>query len=393
MNGSTRFGWKATSAMALVAAVAVGGAIAWGQPAPSTPATPPAGTRPAGPAAPTPAAGNRDQAIEAFQKARDLYNKERYAEAATENDRALKLDPKLDQALLLRDLIKRKMAEGPGGPTGPGDATTTGPAPAADKVQLLKQSDIAILRVREWSSDADANLKGKIARDTLSKFWTDVVKKKEPTATKEQENKFLAPTNFAEQVSRIREAGDTSYMEKVEFHGDPAALATYKRTVQRFVLENCATAQCHAGDKAGNFRLIRPANANGVNDQTTYTNFYILAMYSNKDGKMIDRDSPEKSLLLQYGTVKKNATAAHPGKPEVRYFTDKSDARFVAMTEWMKTLAFPRPNYGIVYELPGAAAAVTPAVVPATAPAPTTRTGPATRPVTPPKTGPVPPGK
>jgi hypothetical protein len=128
--------------------------------------------------------------------------------------------------------------------------------------------------------------------------------------------------------------------------------------VEPYVLQNCATAACHAGDKAGNFKLYRPGA--GTPEQVLYTNFYILAMYTNKDGKMIDHDKPDQSLLLQYGMVKAAAVIPHPGKAEVRYFTDRNDPKFKAMSDWInKQLRFPRPNYGIVYELPGSAPAAT----------------------------------
>ena len=31
---------------------------------------------------------------------------------------------------------------------------------------------------------------------------------------------------------------------------------------------------------------------------------------------------------------------------------DKSDPKFIAMTDWIKSLSFPRPNYGIIYTNP-----------------------------------------
>jgi hypothetical protein len=97
---------------------------------------------------------------------------------------------------------------------------------------------------------------------------------------------------------------------------------------------------------------------------------------------MIDRDTPERSLLFQYAVVKNASKKPHPGKSELRFFVDQSDPRLLPMFEWVKMLTFPPPNYGIVYELPGAAAAApTPA---ATTPAPTTRPA-TTRPRTPAK--------
>ena len=130
------------------------------------------------------------------------------------------------------------------------------------------------------------------------------------------------------------------------------------------MLQNCATAECHASTskQAGNFRLVNPAST----PEQQYTNFYILAMYSNRDGKMIDRDNPEKSLLLQYSLPYANAGTKHP-KIDVRRISGVNDPRLRAMNDWIKALAFPKPSYGIAYEVAGAAPATTSA--PATRPA------------------------
>jgi len=340
------------AALALAASLAIGGSVAWAETAATLPATPAPGAR-------------NPAAVDAFKKARDLFQQDKLQEANTENEKALQIDPNYADALTLRHIIQGKLAEGPSGSET--TAATTGPA-GLEKVRTLKPSDITLLRINEWEPDVDARVPGRVNRKTLEDFWTDVVKKQGDSvaATKEAHDAFVNAGNFAGQVKRIKESGDLKYMEKVEFSTDPAALLNYRKNIQPYVMSQCAN--CHTGDKGGNFRLIKPANA--ATDTTLYTNFYILSQYANKDGQMIDREKPENSLLLQYGMIKSAAVKPHPGKVEVRFFTDKSDPKFQAMVDWIKSLAFPAPNYGIVYELPGAAPA---APAPATAPAPTTR--------------------
>jgi hypothetical protein len=306
-------------------------------------------------------------AVDAFVKARELYQQEKYAEAKIENDRALRLDPKFKDAQTLRGMIQEKLNEGTG--------TTAEPAGTggAEKVRLLKPTDINLIRVTEWSTDDKVT--GRIDRKVLEDFWNEVVRKKDdPGATsKAAHDAFLI--NFPAQVKRIKDSGETKYMEKVQFNGDPAPLATFRTKIHSYVMQNCATAACHGGEKAGNFRLIHAANA--ANDQVLYTNFYILSKYRNGDGKMIDRDTPENSLLFQYAIIKTASKKPHPGKTELRYFVDQTDPRLQPMFDWVKSLAFPPPDYGITYELPGTAHA------PASAPTPAP--GPATRPKTPAK--------
>jgi hypothetical protein len=314
---------------------------------------------------PAAAQGKTTPAVDAFVKARELYQQEKYPEAKIENDRALRLDPKFKDALTLRGMIQAKLDEGPGGAT----AGETTAAPGNAKVRLLKASDISLVRIHEWSPDTDSKLTGRVDRKVLEDFWNEIVRKQDDASatSKAAHDAFL--TNFQQQVKRIKDAGEAKYMEKVMFNGDPLPLATFRTKIQPYVMQNCATAACHAGEKAGNFRLIRATNA--ASDQIIYTNFYILSKYSNADGKMIDRDTPEKSLLFQYGVIKESSKKPHPGKVELRAFVDQSDPRLQAMVEWVKTLTFPPPNYGITYELPGATPAPTPA--PASAPASHTR--------------------
>jgi hypothetical protein len=253
-----------------------------------------------------------------------------------------------------------------------GETATTGTG-AADKVRLLKPSDISLIRFKELSNEDLKTMKGKIDRKTLDLYWQQVIMQSGTEVSKDAQNAFVNPNNFVQQVQAIKDSGNASFMEKVEFTTDPSALVTFKRTIQTFVLQNCATAQCHAGEKAGSFRMIKPAN----NDQVVYTNFYILSMYNGRDGKMIDRDQPAKSLLLQYALPKTVTSTPHP-KIDTHHFADATSPEFQAIVTWIKSLSFPRPNYGITYEVPGPAPIATPATMPAA-------TRPATKPAA--KTG------
>ena len=144
-------------------------------------------------------------------------------------------------------------------------------------------------------------------------------------------------------------------------------MVPFKNVVHPFVLKNCATSACHGGDKGGDFRLLVPTG--GASDPLIYTNFYIMSMYKGKDGgKMINRDDPDMSLYLQYALPKEVAKFSHPGSITVRRFGSPTDKQFQQMSDWVRSLTLPRPNYGIVYN--GVGATTTPAT-------PTTSTNPA----------------
>ncbi|MCL2640253.1 MAG: hypothetical protein FWD53_05360 [Phycisphaerales bacterium] len=295
---------------------------------------------------------NRDAAVEAFRKARDLFQAEKYAEAAVENEKALKLDPTYADAQTLKRILDSRIAT-----AAPATATTTAATTAADK-RLLKPSDISLIRIFELSlqSPDDQKIKGRIDRKVLEKFWDEVVRKDGNTVTPDAKAKFLQPGNFLQQVQQIRDSGDQAYMEKIEFTSDPIVMLNFKKTVQPFVLQNCATANCHGGDKAGNLRLFRTTTS----DRETYTNFYILSHYTFNGNKLIDRENPEKSLVLQFPLAKNVATATHPKRAIPHRFADTNNPNYRDILNWITGdparnipgLAFPQPNYGIVYELP-----------------------------------------
>jgi hypothetical protein len=242
------------------------------------------------------------------------------------------------------------------------------------KIPLLTTQQVSLIRLMELGS-ADNRVTGRIDAKVLEDFWQNVVTK-DPQAdkSKARHDAFVSTTanNFPGQVKAIRNSNDPKYMGQVTITSEPATLLAFKNSVHTYVLQNCATSECHGGDKGlgGNFRLINPATST----EQQYTNFYIMSSYANADGKMIDRDAPEKSLFLQYGLPYASASIKHP-KMEERKLTGPNDPKLRPMFEWVKALTFPKPNYGINYDLPGGT------YVPASAPAtstPSTTTAPAT---------------
>ncbi len=324
--------------------------------------------------APAVSAANHAAALDAFRQAHDLYEQEKYADANTQNNKALELDPGLKDALLLKRVLQSKLGETGTTTTGPGGNTPTGPAP---KVKPLTAQQISMIRLQEIS-DADTQIRGRVSRKFLDEFWTTYVKTQPgQDLSVAAYNDFVNPSNFANQVRAIRNAGNPKFSENVEIQSDPADMVAFRTRVQPYVLANCATSACHGGDKAGNFHLLRTGGA--TPDAVAYTNFYIMSSYVTKDGGMvINRGEPDKSLFLQYGVPRNVAHFTHPGKAEVRpHFGDENAADYRMMADWVKTLAYPQPNYGIVYEIPGMS--VTPAPAPTTAPKPGSGRGATTR--------------
>lgn len=141
------------------------------------------------------------------------------------------------------------------------------------------------------------------------------------------------------------------YYSKVEIRGDAAHIQDFRLQMHRqYVLNYCATAQCHGGDDHGGFFLFRdPPNA----DSTFYTNYYILYQYENEQGEMIDLPRPDRSLLLQYGLARRAAAHPHPEVPGWRpMFVSERDQRYQNFVEVLQELGRNKVNYRINYQPP-----------------------------------------
>ena len=298
-------------------------------------------------------AADKKAAEDQFDKANALYKQGKFSDAQTENEKALKLDPGNTNALLMRQVLEGKLAGGDGGRASAGGGGGSAPG----KFSVLTMQQVSLIRAIE--GNAADHLTGKFDPKALEDFWNAVVVK-DPLEdkTKAAHDRFVNAANFPLQLSRIKGSNELKYLQGATITSDPAVMKAFvsQGGVNSYVMQNCATLDCHAGTSksAGNFRLANPAS----NAEQQYTNFFILSMYSNADGKMLDRDNPERSLLLQYSLPYAVASVKHP-KSDIRRISGLNDQRLRSMSDWIKSLAFPKPNYGIVYEVPSTVPAAT----------------------------------
>ena len=292
------------------------------------------------------AAPNPD-ALAHFRKAKELLDAQRYADAKKEADLAATLDPNLQDAKLLQAVIAGRLADHPA-PTATASATT-GPAEPAAKSELLTPEQITRIRLIELDPK-ETGLTGSVDRKTLEDYWANVALKNTggDRLTDTDRNNFLNPSNFTTQVFKLRDSGDPAYINKIKLTKDPANLVAFKQKVQPWLVQNCAT--CHAAPAANGFRISGTPNR-AATDAEVYTNFYNLASYAKGDAQMLDRDHPENSLMLQYALPKKEAAFPHPGKAEIASKLAATSPVYKDLLKWLGTLTFPRPNYGIEFNL------------------------------------------
>jgi hypothetical protein len=141
----------------------------------------------------------------------------------------------------------------------------------------------------------------------------------------------------------------------VRIMSDPASIVAFKQRVQPAIMQGCASAGCHSGSTGGSFVLLE----NPTTDAVAYTNFYILTSYVKQIDKrkigMIERTTPQQSLLLQYGLPLENADPKHPPVAGYRgIYRIPSDPRFQLVARWLgESLTVPAPDYSAIkYEPP-----------------------------------------
>ncbi|HLO40122.1 MAG TPA: hypothetical protein VK176_03800, partial [Phycisphaerales bacterium] len=149
---------------------------------------------------------------------------------------------------------------------------------------------------------------------------------------------------------------------EVKIQQDPSSMRMFREQIHRgWLLNYCATTDCHGGTEAGNFWLnTRAPNT----DATVYTNFYIMektrvrATRGEKRDEMvplINYANPAQSPLLQLALPPENSLFPHPtpnrpGKSPFRpLFRDDSDPRFRKTVDWIASMFLPRPDYRIDY--------------------------------------------
>jgi len=269
--------------------------------------------------------------------------------------KVLALKPDHENARLQLRLVRAEIAPTTTRPsTGNGDDDTRTPTVVRPS-NLLSQEDIYRIRFIELT-----------LRDSVSVEYRNNVLRRFIAARIgpifEQTNgeaKFRRASRV-EQVVYIRRETDRrsgEYRDDILIKSDPRVLKAFKSTVWPIVVSGCGRTSCHGGAKGqGKFRLL----ASGLSDdRILYTNFYILHKWKRDGKKMINRDVPENSLLLEHGLpadiAKKNYV--HPKKLDDPVFRDRSHPDYRRVKDWIESLAPPAdllpPGYRVDYKVPG----------------------------------------
>jgi hypothetical protein len=255
----------------------------------------------------------------------------------------LKIDPNSREASDFIIMVRRQReldrAHPAGGSAGTGGATT---APAVQaNYKTLSADDINIIRQNELRD-----------REEFRVQFNNDVRRRYADQNKQNLAAFTSrpPTEQAREI--LRNAPELR--NDVRITSDPAALATFKTRVQPTLVQGCATAGCHSGQTGAGFVML----TNNESDAVSYTNFYILNQYVKSIEKqqigMIERTSPERSLLIAYGLPGEDRPVKHPPVQNYRpIFRTPTDPRFQLVAKWLGELQVPSPDYSIIkYDVP-----------------------------------------
>ncbi|HAI14660.1 MAG TPA: hypothetical protein DCM28_23345 [Phycisphaerales bacterium] len=233
--------------------------------------------------------------------------------------------------------------------------------------ELLTQEQIDVLKVYE----VNLNYRPRVVfkRSDLEEFLTKYVGKENIPSTRSQRDRFLNRLEGYQQLDIMFKVKAREFYSKAQIPKDPEVFKEFKTLHRTYILNRCATSECHGGDEArGIFLFNRRPGA--TPDQIVYTNFYILNNYSaTKDGQqydMIDRASPERSLLLQFGMMSQDTVFPHPPVRGLKpaFLRGAEDRQYNTIRRWIQSLFSPTPDYGIDYKVSNTTPVIQPAITP-----------------------------
>ncbi|MGC9258896.1 MAG: tetratricopeptide repeat protein [Phycisphaerae bacterium] len=281
-----------------------------------------------------------------------LYNHKLYDQALAQVNAALKIQPNLQNAQLLKNLIQialrqQPAAQGPNSPTAPSYSSSSAPSPTTAGRTLLSMNDVYKIRFWQLQRHETAPIEATILhrRKTLMSFWRNIILRnpmyQNTTLTRRDYEQFISPSNLNRQIYLIRRLGTAKYWDKVQIKSDPQVLKIFRTDIQPIVLQSCGTIGCHRGQNAPGFRIYSDEGPGNV--RNTYTNFITLTRFQYHNRPLISLHNPRMSLLLQYLRPKELQAYSHPGKkgPKPLRFNENR------VLNWIESLRYPPHSYGL----------------------------------------------
>jgi len=165
-------------------------------------------------------------------------------------------------------------------------------------------------------------------------------------------NKMTAP----QKLHQIAYYKGAKYADRVAITSDPEVFVEFKRNVLPVVMRSCATSSCHGLSAREGPRFILYDDPK-KSASALYADFVMLNEIQVDGRPLIDRASPESSLLLTYmlptGDVRSELrhTDAAKYKP---IFQSRTARGYRLILEWIRSLKHPAEDYGVRFYPPPA---------------------------------------
>lgn len=301
--------------------------------------------------------------------------RKKYQLALDEVSGILGRDPRNVEAQQLRVWLNEqlKLRAKPGARTQPGDAPPPQPEMAIAPQRgfpLLSPDQINLIRVFEVDLADPPRMM--IDRDVITglinKYAGDPLI---PAGREGREAIYRkTPAQVLDLMFRLRAR---EFYGRVQVMQDPRSMKLFRERIHAaWLMNSCATAQCHGGEAAGRLYL---ATRQPNSDATVYTNFLILDRFrlspaAPRDAApeakeqapiaLINFEDPAQSPLLQLAMNRTESRFPHPQvaaaggrlKPVSTVFHSVNDRRFQDAVDWIKSMYTPRPDYPVQYTPP-----------------------------------------
>ncbi len=271
-------------------------------------------------------------------------DREMYDDAESLLEEILRKNPNHQRSQLLKVRLKelRKQAQ-----TDNSRGNPVRPVPRGTPAQrewLVSMDDIYTIRREElWSADSNTTFQ---LREDLARRYAQAMRGQKEFRDPNFYDRFLAwgPSRQAGFILNKTKPGN-AFRKDILVLRDPQFMQDFTSQVWPLVQNSCASPNCHGGNRPrGGLMLLRNPNANL---QMRYTNFVILDGMRDKQGrKVLDRDNPERSLLLEYLLTEDARKYSHP-RPIQPVFENRGDRRYRQIYNWVNNLVFypTRPDY------------------------------------------------
>ncbi|MBT3279086.1 MAG: hypothetical protein HN370_06900 [Phycisphaerales bacterium] len=296
-------------------------------------------------------------------------NRDMLKRAKLHLDKALKLDPNYRRAQYLIKGIDAKLKKlGTATPANGSKTPTTTAEGSGDP--LVTEKQINAIRLAEFPqgesiSKRDKTVRMKYLRENgdrrgktaLDRYVAKMIEKGlDGWDNPKKKAAFLRQPKYKQLQDMIYNlAQDQDLLQDVQIISDPDFMVQFRTKVWPVVRKSCASKSCHGGTKV----TKGPLFTDSTRTREMYTNFLMVSAYLTTNNKrLVDRQSPHKSLLLQFGLPTKDVDFHHPAvktpsKAIKPLFTSKVDPRYRAIASWIESLNGPLPpSYHIEYVAP-----------------------------------------